>query len=96
MTSNILAAIRPHLSLYGPPEPNPASADPIVARAVAETPKTGVTSAANQPPPDVLTIRITAIAAGPGNARVSRSAIVRIGPALPRGYAVLAWGAHVD
>jgi hypothetical protein len=47
---------------------------------------------ANQPPPDVLTTRITAAASGPNNALVSRSAIVRFGAALPVGYKVLAWG----
>ncbi len=29
---------------------------------------------------------------GPGNARVTRTAIVRVGPTLPQGYVVLAWG----
>ena len=95
MTSTILGAIRPHLTLFGPPEPNPASADPIVATALAEISKTGVSSSppsANQPPPDVLTTRITAIAFGPNSARATRSAIVRFGAALPGGYTVLAWG----
>lgn len=95
MTPTIFAAIRPHLTLFGPPEPNPAGADPVVARALAQMPKVGAVSAANQPPPDVLTIRITAAAAGPNNARVTRSASVRFGSALPRGYAVLAWGSGV-
>jgi general secretion pathway protein K len=31
MTPAILATIRPYLTLYGPPQPNPATADPIVA-----------------------------------------------------------------
>ena len=94
MTPSILAAIRPHLTLFGPPEPDPASADPIVARALAEIPKDGVSSSANRPPPDVLTVRINAIASGPSNARAIRSAIVRFGSVLPGGYTVLAWGAR--
>src|SRR5260370_33283326 len=35
MTADLLAALRPHLTLFGPAEPNPASADPIVAAARA-------------------------------------------------------------
>jgi general secretion pathway protein K len=92
VTPVILAAIRPHLTLFGPPQPNLASADPVVALAAAEVLKTGSVPSANQPPPDVFTVRITATAAGPNNARVTRSAVIRLGAALPRGYAVLAWG----
>lgn len=92
MTSALLAAIRPHLTLYGPPEPNPASADPLVAAALAQiAPIPQAPALANQPPADLVTARIKASAFGPGNARVTKTAIVRVGPALPGGYAVLAW-----
>jgi general secretion pathway protein K len=91
MTPAKLAAIRPHLTLFGPPEPNPATANPVVAAALAEISLAGQTeSPGNQTPPDLLTVRIAALAFGPGNARVPRSAIVRIGAMLPRGYEVLA------
>ena len=93
MTPAVLAAIRPQLTLFGPPQPNLASADPVVAAALAESAQAAQAPiSANQPPPDVLTVRITAIAAGPGNARVARRAIVRVGAVLPGGYAALAWG----
>ena len=93
VTPAVLAAIRPHLTLFGPPQPNLASADPVVAAALAESAQAAQAPiSANQPPPDVLTVRITAIAAGPGNARVARRAIVRVGAVLPGGYAALAWG----
>jgi general secretion pathway protein K len=75
MTPAVLAAIRPHLTLFGPPQPNPAAV------------------ATNQPPPDLILLRITATAFGPSNARVKKSSIVRIGAMLPGGYAILAWGA---
>jgi general secretion pathway protein K len=94
VTPAVLAAIRPHLTLFGPPQPNPASADPVVAAALAsigQAPQAAV--AANQPPPDLILVRITATAFGPSNARVKKSAIVRIGAMLPGGYAILAWGA---
>jgi general secretion pathway protein K len=93
MTPAVLAAIRPHLTLYGPPEPSAASPDPFVAAALAEASRAGaVINVADQPPPDVHTTRITVIAFGPGKARVTRSAVVRFGAVLPRGYAVLHWG----
>jgi general secretion pathway protein K len=92
MTPEILAAIRPHLTMFGPAEPNPATADPVVARALAQLGEGSAPSPANQPPPDLLTTRITATARGPGNARVTRLAVVRFGAALGRGYDVMFWG----
>lgn len=92
MTPAVLAAIRPHLTLYGPPEPNPANVDPVVAAALAEIALSPQSPApTNQPPPDLITARIKANTVGPGNARVAKTAVVRVGPALPGGYAVLAW-----
>lgn len=97
MTPTVLAAIRPHLTLFGPPQPNPADADPVVAAALAQASQASQGApAADQTPPDVVTVRIIAIAAGPGNARVTRTAVVRIGATLPQGYAVLAWGSSLD
>ena len=96
MTPALLAALRPHLTLYGPPEPDPASADPVVAAALASIPQlTGANPSLGARPQDVLTVRITASARGPGNARVTRAAIVRVGSTLPQGYVVLAWGSRV-
>jgi general secretion pathway protein K len=93
MTPAVLAEIRPHLTLFGPPAPNPANADPVVAAALAESAQTAQAPLpANQPPPDLLTVRITATAVGPGTARVTRRAVVRVGAMLPGGYTVLAWG----
>jgi general secretion pathway protein K len=93
MTPAVLAEIRPHLTLFGPPAPNPANADPVVAAALAESAQTAQAPLpANQPPPDLLTVRITATVVGPGTARGTRRAVVRVGAMLPGGYAVLAWG----
>jgi len=92
MTPAVLAAIRPHLTLFGPPQPNLASADPVVAAALAAIPQAPQAPVSpNQPPPDMIIVRITATAFGPSNARVTKSAIVRVGAMLPGGYAVLAW-----
>ena len=92
MTPATLAAIRPHLTLFGPPQPSAATTDPVVAAALAESPQATTASSPAQPPPDVLTTRITATAFSPNNARVTRSAIVRLGAVLPSGYEILAWG----
>jgi general secretion pathway protein K len=93
MTPAVLAEIRPHLTLFGPPVPNLANADPIVAEALAESAKTAQAPLpANPTPPDLLTVRITATAVGPGSARVTRRAVVRVGAMLAGGYTVLAWG----
>jgi general secretion pathway protein K len=94
MTPAVLAAIRPHLTLYGPPQPNAGTPDPIVAAALATASRAEVAPSPLQPPPDVLTTRITATAFGPGNASATRFAIVRLGAALPSGYQVLAWGSR--
>jgi general secretion pathway protein K len=96
MTPELLAALRPHVTLFGPAEPNAASADPIVAAALAfagEDPSITTTAAAS---PDVVTARINATAEGPGTAQVTRVAIVRIGAVAARGYALLAWGDTVE
>jgi hypothetical protein len=94
MTPAVLMAIRPHLTLFGAPEPNPATTDPVVAAALALTSRTGQAAVQQglAAQPDALTVRITALAAGPGNARVTRTAVVRTGATLPQGYTVLAWG----
>jgi general secretion pathway protein K len=97
MTPELLAKLRPHLTLYGPADPDPGGADPVVAAALAQLALAAPTDApANQTPADVLTVRIVAAARGPGNARITRAAIVRVGSSLPQGYAVLAWGSRVD
>lgn len=97
MTPAVLAAIRHHLTLFGPSEPNPATTDPVVAAALAlATPASQPVAQANQTTPDALTVRVTALASGPGNASVTRTAVVRTGTTLPQGYAVLAWGSNLN
>lgn len=102
MTPTVLAAIRPHLTLFGPSEPSPSTTDPVVSAALAlssaslpPVPQAAVPQA-GQTPQEALTVRITALASGPGNARANRTAVVRLGTNLPQGYAVLAWGSGLD
>jgi general secretion pathway protein K len=96
VTPTLFAALKPHLTLYGPAEPKPGP-DPVVTAAVAQLPQLGGEAAPTTPSPqDVLTVRIIATAHGPGNAHVTHNAIVRIGASLPQGYTVLAWGSAID
>ncbi|MGH7040126.1 MAG: hypothetical protein ACREE1_18550 [Stellaceae bacterium] len=98
MTPAILAAIRPHLTVFGPAVPDRAHADPVVAAALVRlAPGTAggaaVPAAAAGGP---RLTRITAIARGPGKARAERAAVVMAGLGLPGGYLVLAFGNRVD
>jgi general secretion pathway protein K len=98
MTPPLLAAIRPHLTLFGPAQPNPATTDPVVATALTlVAPQAGpVPAPANPAVLDLVTVRITALASGPANARVVRTAVVRIGASMPQGYTILAWSNGLD
>lgn len=75
MTPALLAALRPHLSLDRDRDPDPPAADPVVAEAIAS-----LTGAAPHPGPsrDETAVAITATAAGPGHARFTRRAVVRL------------------
>lgn len=97
MTPALLAALRPHLTLYGAPVPNPADADPEVAAALALSGDSGAAlGAVPTGATDLVTVRIHATALGPGNARISRTAVARVGSNLPQGYTLLAWDAGDD
>jgi len=97
VTPTVLTALRPHLSLFAPSLPDPAHADPIVAAALVALATAGTPGApAPAAAASQATVRITAVAEGPGGARVTRGAIVRTGSSLPQGYAVLAWGSRLD
>jgi general secretion pathway protein K len=96
VTPTLYAALKPHLTLFGPAQPKPG-ADPIVTEALAQLPQIGAGLPSPAPTPqDVPTVRIIAAAIGPGNAHVTHTAVVRIGSSLVQGYTVLAWGNAVD
>ena len=97
MTPELAARLRPHLTLFGPAEPTRGGTDPVVAAALATIPQLAQADAPAAPAPgDLQTVRISAAALGPGNARVTRTAIVRFGSTLPQGYLVLAWNNAAD
>lgn len=96
MTPELLKAVLPHLSLYQRGPPDPATADPTVARALRHLPP------APPPAPDDgarrpgLTVSIEVEVNTVGGARFTRHAVARIDPVFARGYAVLAWGGELD
>lgn len=100
MTPALLAALRPHLTIYGPRIPDPGAADPIVAAALTDISgqpqgsRRAMEVAARRG--GFMTARITGTAYGPENAEVTRIAVVRLNPAIPGRAVKLAWGASVD
>jgi general secretion pathway protein K len=95
MTPEIVAALRPHLSLYGPAQPDPASADRVVLAALDIAARAQPLAASGSPGTLAgqapRTLRVMASARGPGQALASAAAIIRFGGGVPRGYAMLAW-----
>jgi general secretion pathway protein K len=50
MTPAVLAAMKPHLTLFGPPDPSAATIDPVVAAALAEAVQGAPAPSPAQPP----------------------------------------------
>ena len=92
MTPDLAARLAPHLSVHQIGISDPTKADPIVARALAQL-SSPTTPTAPGPPMAYRSVTITAIAHEPGGGRFTRRAVVRLGPGLPRGYALLVWAA---
>jgi general secretion pathway protein K len=99
MAPAVLAAIRPHLTIYGPQVPDLAAADLMVAAAlnfIREKPGGFRGNIPRGRGSALITARIHATARGPENAEVTRTAVIRFNPQLPGGFQTLAWGASVD
>ncbi|HLZ67818.1 MAG TPA: hypothetical protein VKQ29_16455 [Aliidongia sp.] len=92
MTPDLAARLLPHMTVNQIGIFDPARADPIVARALAQMPASAAPSAPGLPLA-YRNITITATARTADGGRFTRRALVRIGPGLPRGYAVLVWDA---
>lgn len=92
MPPDLAARLAPHLSVHQIGIADPARADPVVARALSQMP--GVTGFATPPVPMAYrSVTIVAAAHLPEGGQFTRRAVVRIGPGLPRGYALLVWDA---
>jgi general secretion pathway protein K len=92
MTEPLLAALKPHLTLFGPAAPDPASADPAVIAAIAFASGDPNAAPAAANAPAIVTARIRVTAHGPSNAEISRMSVVRISRLIPQGFSLLAWG----
>jgi general secretion pathway protein K len=97
ITKPLLDALRPHLSLFSPAKPDPLWADPLVAAAIGfaqggrvVTDQRGA-AAPNDAPAGPVTVRIQAVAHGPGDAEATRTVIARVGSPDAAGYSLLAW-----
>jgi general secretion pathway protein K len=93
MTSDLLACLMPHLSLYEEGTPTPATRDPFVARALAAAAQMGEPVSANAAAPAPSVVRITARAAVSGG-RFTRRATARLvtgNTGLP--FRILNWDA---
>jgi len=76
MTPALLAAVRPHISLYQSGDPDPALADPLVRRALAMSGQTGASSQVYNG--NALVVTISAEATGPGHLDIHRDAVISI------------------
>jgi general secretion pathway protein K len=86
MTPALYARLRSHLSVWWEGAPDPALADPTVARALAAV---GAGSPGVQP---VRVVAITAAATASGGARFVRRAVVRLDPTGRTGlFRILTW-----
>jgi general secretion pathway protein K len=91
VTPAVFAAIRPHLSLFAPPVPDLAHADPVVRAAMQALSQRETDAPPRAAPSGPVTVRIEARAGGAPCARNVRAAVVRITPGSAS-YSVLAWG----
>jgi general secretion pathway protein K len=88
MTPELVAHLRPHLSLFSRTDPLASTTDPVVAMAVRDTGGAGRAAAGGR----LQVAAITARAQGPDGARFARRAVIRIGGEVrDRPWKVLAW-----
>lgn len=91
MTPDLLARLRPFLSLFADTEPDPASASPPVLAAMRAA-EGDVPVAASAPAAPPTVVGVTAVAAGPNGTRFARHAVLRLGDAPGASpVRVLAW-----
>ncbi len=93
MNPDLLALLRPHLTLWWDDDPDPAFADPVVLAALRAVEGEETGSGGGQPAA-VLAVGLTAEAAGPGGSRFARYAAVEIAPSARGGnsWRLLDWG----
>jgi general secretion pathway protein K len=90
MTPELLALLRPHLTLWWDDNPDPALADPVVLAALQATGDADFWREDDRP--QALVVSLTAEATGPRGSRFTRRAVMAIS-ATPRdsSWRILAW-----
>ena len=99
MTPQVIAAGRPHLSVYAPQAPDPLAADPIVTAALALAREEHTRRRSRTPVAlrdQLITARITATASGPENAEVTRQLVLRLNRTAPQRFVVLGRGPAIE
>ncbi len=90
MAPALLARLRPHVTIWGDGNPDPASADAVVLTALRALGRDGLAPGGGGS--DVVVVAITADAAGPNSSRFARRAVVEITPTRnSRPWRVLEW-----
>lgn len=90
MTPDLLARLRPHLTLWWESDPDPAFADPVVTAALSSLGEIGPSTGGAARPVQAVAIRATA--AGPGGARFTREADAILNAGNPgTDWRILTW-----
>ena len=90
MTPDLLARLRPHLTIYAQGDPDPRRADPMVTEALRLQAGRAVLPATDDRAGRVVSI--VADIDGPNGSRAERRATVRVGAAADaRGFRILGW-----
>ena len=97
ITPDVIAALRPHVSVYATsPLPTPGTTDRVVSAAVADFQSRTNDGGQSRNNPtnrqDRITASIVSEASSAEGAVFIRDAVVRVDPAVPKGYVALRWG----
>lgn len=92
MTPELLARLRPHLTLWWGSDPDPAYADPVVMAALQSLGVVAPSASTAASGRTIQAVEIVATAAGPGGARFSRTADAIINAVDGRGtWRIVSW-----
>ena len=96
MTADILALLKPHVTVWSTYGPGPMSADPVVRAAVADVRSEGGELPNDQNYDRGATVAITATATSADGGRFTRYAVLRFDPNdIERPCRILAWDSAV-
>jgi general secretion pathway protein K len=94
MTPDLFRRLKPHLSLYQPGDPDPHTADPVVAAALKSL--AARPQIANGNAQTAMTVTISALVTTDSGGHFLRHAVVRLEPPATQNYAILAWDTDAE